>query len=269
MRRDYFICIFLLCICASLFFVCFLPLYFTYGAIIPRDISIMEKIFSWCFALFVIVVVPIYSAVFKKFWFSLGLAAYGLIADIPEWILPSMARKVAAGNASIFTVIENYLLREMYGMVKAPFAGMAPALGNDRAVGLSKWILPVSLISYIVVQLYRYYRDAYLAEQLDPSRMMDSTAKENDREAAAARIRQTRNAEILGTVISAPVKAAPGANAAQTAKTETVVPHVTQPPKRVAPPPTSDTQVIQLGAPAAPSADTQVIQLGPPSGNNK
>ena len=268
MRRDYFICIFLLCICASLFFVCFLPLVFEYNAFTMREFSILEMCFSWAFAIFTLVVVPLYSAIFKKFWFTLGLAAYGLFINISEWMLPSFMLKYSGENMSIIRVIEGYVLKCIYSMGKAPFAGMIPAVGENVAKLLSTWILFVSLAVYAVVQLFRFYRDAYVADQLDPSRIMDSTVATNTSAAVSARRRESEKAEILGTVISAPV------TSKKTSAPEQVFP--VNPTQGKANPvlPSSDTVKVG-GAPTRVPVidtkkvepDTQVIHLGPPKGN--
>ncbi len=202
MRRDYFTCVFLLCVCASLFFVCFVPLYYTYGLTIPRDFSVLETICSWIYAVSVIVLLPVYAAWRKRPWISFGLAAYGLLAYIPGWFLPGLAEKVSGSDASLPAVVINFLLRCIYGMVNAPFAALTPSLGADSASTMSRKILPVALIVYAVVKIFRFYRDAYLNEKLDPSFAVDNTAASSD----ARKVRDAHIPDILGTVISAPVR---------------------------------------------------------------
>lgn len=273
MRRDYFICIFLLCICASLFFVCFVPLFYEYNLIVPREFSIFEMVMSWLFAVSVLIIVPLYSAIHKKFWFTAGLAVYGLFANLPEWILPKLIEKLSGEDVSIISVIGNFIWRSIYGMVKAPFAGLSPALGVNFARGLSNWILPVSVISYVVVQLFRFYRDAYVADQLDPSRVMDSTAAENNSATVASRRRETREAEVLGTHISAPVKSGSGNGTSEqkvvASQVFPVNPNGTSPVRPAPNPEVSGAtqKVPQVGANMAAkqvNSDTQVIHLGPP-----
>ncbi len=302
MRRDYFICIFLLCICCSLLFVCFAPIALEYGLLIPRAFSIFEIIMSWLFAVVVLGVIPVYSAVKKKFWFMAGLAVYGFFAYLPEWIIPGLAGKLQGDNASMLAVIQNFIWRAVYGMVKAPFAGMIPAVGEKIARGLSDWILPASVGIYVVVQLFRFYRDSYVADQLDPSRIVDSTAAENNGAAVASRRRETREAEVLGTVISAPVNSAPktpdgkvvapSANGAKPKSTSQVFPvNPNQPVKQPqVPNPNNGNGPVQMQNPVhvqrqipsqgdtqrmpvpnakpAIDSDTKVIHLGPPKGNN-
>lgn len=201
MRRDYFTCVFLACICASLFFCCFLPLYFTYGLIVPREFGTPEKVFSILFASSVLVIIPVYAAYRKKFWITAGLAVYGILAMLPMWILPRMAEKLAAEDVNILTVVEGFILKAIYGMVEAPFASLSTFLGDEFAASLPFKILPVSLIIYVAFQVFRFYRNAYLAEQMDPASVMDNTAREN-----VAPTGEKPQPEVLGTVISAPVR---------------------------------------------------------------
>ena len=60
--------------------------------------------------------------------------------------------------------------------------------------------MPVALILYAGVQLFRFYRDAYKAEQLDPMKAIDKTSIEN----GPRNVRTASIPEVLGTVISAP-----------------------------------------------------------------
>ncbi len=281
MRRDYFICIFLLCIATSLTFTCFIPTYFQYELVIPRAFSIAEMILSWIFVVMVLLVIPIYSAVHKKFWFTAGLAVYGLFANLPEWILPGLSDKLQGDNASLIAVLQNMVCRFIYEVVKSPFAGVSPALGNNIALKLSSLILPSSLIFYAVVQIFRFYRDAYVADQLDPSRIMDSTAAENNSAAVASRRRVTREADVLGTVISAPVKndgRKPNvrSGAPKTSENNSQVFPVNPgkqeiageapKPKRIGP--DGGTHRMPEVRKASVEPDTQVIHLGPPKSDN-
>ena len=200
MRRDYFICVFLLCICVSLFYVCFLPLYFVYGEIVPREFGPMETAFSWIFLILVFAVLPVYASVKKKFWMSAGLAAYGILAAFPVWVLPGMADKLAGDDASIVSVIWAFLLKSIYGMAEAPFAPVTRAFGDTFTEGLPRRIMPVALILYAGCQLFRFYRNAYKAEQLDPMKAIDKTSIEN----GPRNVRAATMPEVLGTVISAP-----------------------------------------------------------------
>lgn len=200
MRRDYFICVFLLCICVSLFYVCFLPLYFVYGGIEPREFGPVETAVSWVFLILVFLVLPVYAAIKKKFWISAGLAAYGILAALPVWILPGMADKLAGDGASLISVIWAFLLKSIYGMAEAPFAPVTRVLGDSFTEMLPRRIMPVALIIYAGCRLFRFYRAAYRAEQLDPLKAIDKTSIEN----GPRNVRTASIPEVLGTVISAP-----------------------------------------------------------------
>ena len=200
MRRDYFICVFLLCICVSLFYVAFLPLYFIYGATVPREFGPVETAASWIYLALVFAVLPVYAAYKKKFWMSAGLAAYGILAAFPVWVLPGMADKLSGEGASIISVIWAFLLKSIYGMAEAPFAPISRALGDVFTETLPRRIMPVALIIYAGCQLFRFYRNAYRAEQLDPLKAIDKTVIEN----SSRNVRKASIPEVLGTVISAP-----------------------------------------------------------------
>ena len=207
MRRDYFICVFLLCICVSLFYVCFLPLYFVYDGIEPRQFGPVETLFSWIYLALVFAVLPVYAAYKKKFWITAGLAAYGILAAFPVWVLPGMADKLAGEDASIVSVIWAFLLKSIYDMAEAPFAPITRVLGDSFTEVLPRRIMPVALIVYAGCGLFRYYRDAYRAEQLDLVKALDKTSIESLSASTGIGTRTVRKAaipEVLGTVISAP-----------------------------------------------------------------
>lgn len=204
MRRDYFTCVFLLYICVALLYVCFAPLYFTYESVVVRSFGLFEKIMSFIYALSALLVIPTIAAIKKKFWITLGAACYGIIAFLPVWIMPSLVDKLSGENASTVAVIFGYFWEAVYGMVNAPFAALSELVGDGFSSKLSLGILPMSIIIYIVVQLYRFYRDAYIAERLDPASVVDTTVNAG-KEADDHKVRKVHIPEMLGTVISAPV----------------------------------------------------------------
>lgn len=206
MRRDYFTCVFLLCICISLFYVCFLPLYFVYGSVVPRDFSWFEILCSWVYLVLVFIVLPAYSASKKKFWITAGLACYGILSSIPVWVMPFLSDKLAGEDANILAVLLAYVLRFIYDMVHAPFAAITLVLGDSFVETLPRRIAPVVLLIYFGTQIFRFYRKAYIAEQKDPLKELDVTSKENNEKlvGAANNVRQPVMQEMIGTVISAP-----------------------------------------------------------------
>lgn len=260
MRRDYFTCVFLTCICAALGFVCFAPKHYSYQLITPATFGTFEKVCSWLFFAAVLLVFPLYAAWRKRLWITLGLASYGLLAVLPGWLLPGLADKLSGEDAGVGASVEAFLLKGIYTMVNAPFAAMSAATGDKFALGLSTKILPMALISYVAFQLFRFYRDAYVAEQLDPASAIDKTAKENSDAADPRKVRDARIPDILGTVISAPASAKKA-------------PEQSHPPKQVRrpePPKVEDAtvRVPRVGdihvSNKPDTDDTQVIRLGPP-----
>lgn len=210
MRRDYFICTFLLCICVSLFYVLFSPLYFVYGHIVVRDFGIMETIFAWIYFLFVFGVLPVYSAYTKKLWITAGLASYSFFcACLPAWILPSMSASIGGTESNIFAVVTGFCLKSVYEMAEAPFAPLTMVFGDKFSESLSRKILFEVLFIYCVVQIYRFYRDAYLAEKLNPANAIDRTANEHKAKEHQNVRKAVKTPEVIGTVISAPAKPAP------------------------------------------------------------
>jgi len=191
----------------SLFYVCFLPLYFVYGGVQQRDFSAFEMTCSWIFFVLSFVVLPVYAALKRKFWITAGLAAYGLLACLPVWFLPGMAEKLSGDDVSIVSVLWAFILRCVYAMTKAPFAALTPAIGDVSAAKMPLRLLPLSLLLYIGVKLFRFYRDAYVQEQLDPASALDKTSIENSGKVPVQGgrvVRQATMPEVLGTVISAP-----------------------------------------------------------------
>lgn len=211
MRRDYFICVFLLYVALSLLFLCFVPAYFTYnGAVqiaVVRDFSLIEKFAGIFYAFLTLIVVPIYAGVKKRFWITLGASVYGFLAYIPGIFMPHLATALAGSEVSIATSLKAFSLRMIYNMVNAPFGSLSALFGNKFAASLSKAILPVTLIVYALIQLFRFYRDAYVAEQLNPSASMDSTKKV--KMDAKGEPQKKGEPEVLGTVITAPGSATP------------------------------------------------------------
>ncbi|MCQ2503765.1 MAG: hypothetical protein MJ103_00855 [Saccharofermentans sp.] len=262
MRRDYFTCVFLTCICAALGFVCFAPAHYSYNLITPRSFGVAEQVCSWLFFAAVLVVFPLYAAWRKRLWITLGLASYGLMALLPSWMLPGLMDKLSGENAGLGATVEGFFLKAIYTMVNAPFAAISASMGDKFALGLAGKILPVALISYVALQLFRFYRDAYVAEQLDPASAIDKTAKENSDAADPRKVRDARIPEVFGTVISAP--ASRGKASAQPVKTVQKPAHKPQRPA----PGEATVRIPRVGASdvnnGSDKGDTQVIHLGPP-----
>ncbi len=261
MRRDYFLCFFLFSIATSLMFVCFAPLYFTYDIVVLREFSLLERLCSCLFAAAVLIVIPALAAYKRKFWITAGLMSFGILAYIPGWILPDMTSGIAGSEAKIGSVIWAYCLKSIYGLVNAPFASLSKLFGDKGALCLSKMIFPTAIIMYIAVQLFRFYREAYIRDKL--SSQQDDPSIERGEPARAA---ESGEHEVLGTVVMAPnvkttqkpVKVESAANNVNTANIEKDDNKVNKAiPSDV---PLKKEDVILLGAPSS----NNVIQLGPP-----
>ena len=200
MRRDYFTCVFLGLIAGALTFVCFAPLYFTYEAIIPREFSLFERLMSVLYTLFFIFFLPFFAAFKKKEWINWGLAAYGLMAYFPLWFYPSQ-ELIKGDNAKLVSILGSLVLRAIYAVMQAPFAALSRLIGDTAASKIVYWLLPISVIWPILFRIIRFYRRAYLSEQLNPM-TQDQAAP------AASKTPEAPNKpEVLGTVITAPVTA--------------------------------------------------------------
>lgn len=280
MRRDYFTCVFLALIAGALAFLCFCPVYFDYLGIIPRDFGLFETILSWTYAVFFLLALPLYAGYARKYWISVGLACYGFLAYVPAILYPA-EEKLVGENADLISVGTAAFLRGIYCMVNAPFAAISDVMGSEKALVLSKLILPVAIAIPLLIKLIRFYRNAYAQERLDPAAVMSQEVKTKTRKPAKP--------EVLGTVITAPVNAASpeevskkATEQAVKAQSETVVappvrpevsappvkPEVSAPPVKpeVSAPPKKERveapeEKILLDAPKSPYDDDGVIRL--------
>lgn len=201
MRRDYFTCVFLGLIAGALMFVCFAPLYFVYGGgVIPREFSLFERLMSLLYAFFFIVFLPFFAAFRCKVWVNWGLAAYGILIYLPKYFYPAEAL-INGDDAKLTKMLLAVVLRGIYGMMQAPFAALSPLIGDKNASVLVYWILPMALVWPVVLKIARFYRRAYLSEQLNPMPKVKPAP-------AAAHSGPAVKPEVLGTVITAPAVAA-------------------------------------------------------------
>ena len=200
MRRDYFTCVFLGLIAGALMFVCFEPLYFIYGSVVPREFGLFERLMSVLYAFLFIIFLPFFAAFRSKVWVNWGLAAYGILIYLPKYFYPAEAL-IKGDDAKLTKMLLAVGLRGIYGMMQAPFAALSTLIGDKAASGLVYWILPMALIWPIVFKIGRFYRRAYLSEQLNPMPKVKPAP-------AAAHSGPAVKPEVLGTVITAPAVAA-------------------------------------------------------------
>ena len=143
---------------------------------------------------------PCFAAFRKKEWINWGLAVYGLMAYLPLWFYPDY-QLITGEQASMLPMLGALCLRAVYAVMQAPFAALSTFIGNDAASMVVYWILPVSVIWPLLFRIIRFYRRAYLSEQLNPM-TPDQAAP-----AASKAPEAPEKPEVLGTVISAPVTA--------------------------------------------------------------
>ena len=181
-------------------FVCFAPLYFVYGSVVPRDFSLFERLMSLLYAVFFILFLPFFAAFRSKVWINWGLASYGILIYLPKFLYPA-EELISGSDPKVTKVLLALVLRGIYGMMQAPFAALSTLIGDKAASGLVYWILPLALFWPFVLKVIRFYRRAYLSEQLNPMPKVKPVA-------AAAHSGPAVKPEVLGTVITAPVVAA-------------------------------------------------------------
>ena len=267
MRRDYFTCVFLGLIAGALMFVCFAPLYFTYSAVIPRDFSLFERMMSLLYAVFFVFFLPFFAALRSKVWVNWGLAAYGALIYLPVYLYPA-EELISGKDPSVTRMLLAVILRGIYGMMQAPFAALSALIGDKAASSLVYWILPMALIWPFVFKVLRFYKRAYLSEQLNPMPKVKPAP-------AAAHSGPAVKPEVLGTVITAPVVAASpdevtgkaALSQRSTAEKENKIPVPEKPaepaPAAVSAP--SEPDVIPLAAPAPAPAEPEAIPLVAPA----
>jgi len=166
MRREKAINTFLFFFLQAMLFVCLFPIYFSADQIHVRTVTLPERmlsllfVFSWFF-------LCAYSAWKKRLPLVVGASLYSIMAYIPGWILPHLT--VAAGSAKPQGLVAGLLemfFDKMYELVSAPLAGVSLLVSDKASANLSRWLLPVLLLSYGGMHVFRFYRNAYLAEQL-------------------------------------------------------------------------------------------------------
>ena len=254
LRRDYFTCVFLGLIAGALMFVCFAPLYFVYGGIVPRDFSLFERMMSLLYAVFFIIFLPFFAAFRTKVWVNWGLAAYGVLIYLPKFFYPAEAL-IKGDDAKLTKMLLAVLLRGIYGMMQAPFAALSPLIGDKAASALVYWILPTALFWPLVLKIIRFYRRAYLSEQLNPMPKVKPAV-------TTAHTGPAVKPEVLGTVITAPVVAA---SPDEVAGKAVLSQNGSEKENALEAPEKDETPAIPLSAPASEEKESAPIQLGAPA----
>ncbi|MCR4688892.1 MAG: hypothetical protein K5745_04990 [Saccharofermentans sp.] len=263
MRRDYFTCVFLALVAGALTFVCFKPLYFTFQGIVPRVFGVIEILLSLLYVVFFVFFLPVFGAYRKKTWVNFGLAAYGLLIYLPKWFYPA-PEAITGDSANLVSSLVAMLLRGIYDMVQAPFAATSALAGDKVAGGLSYWILPLSLLWLLLFKVARFYRNAYLTEQLAPRSDQGEADPAIERKPKAEDLKNKPEPEVLGTVIQAPSSSVSPEEVAKEAARSRMEREQkkaqVRPPVRKVNIKTGSDEAIPLGAPK----NSDVIELGPP-----
>jgi len=240
-------------------FVCFAPLYFVYGGTVPRDFGLFERLMSLLYALFFVFFLPFFAAFRDKVWVNWGLAAYGVLIYLPKFFYPAEA--LISGNDPKFTkMLLAVLLRGIYGMMQAPFAALSPLVGDKAASALVYWILPMALIWPFVMKIFRFYRRAYLSEQLNPMPKVKPAV-------TTAHTGPAVKPEVLGTVITAPVVAASPDEV--TGKAVLSQNNARESNNAIEEPKEKEAPAIQLEAPASGEDESPTIRLDAPVAEEK
>lgn len=164
MKKDKALNVFLIFILIAILFVGFFPIYFTPDKTYVRTVSIAERLFSMLFVLLWIALC-VYSSWKKRLPLFIGGVLYSVLAYFPEWFLPGLSASVLK-DPGMINMTFKFLFEKLYELVNAPFTGISILFPESFSRGLGKTLLPVLLISYAGTQLFRFYRNAYLAEQL-------------------------------------------------------------------------------------------------------
>ncbi len=166
MKRDKALNVFLFFVLTAELFICFCPVYFAYGAVHIRSISLPERFYS-LLVILLWLTLSIYSAWKKRLPLLVGGLCYSLMAYLPGWILPHLTQATGStANSGISSNLLKFIFERMYELTNAPMVGISLLVSTKTAQGLSKMLLPVLLACYAGAQLFRFYRNAYLAAQL-------------------------------------------------------------------------------------------------------
>lgn len=166
MRQDKAINIFLFFFLQATLFVCFFPIYFSYDKINLRTVSLPERMLSLIFVMLWLALC-VYSSWKKRMPLFIGGVLYSLLAYIPGWVLPHLIIEPGSfREQGLIAGLLQTFFEKIYELVNAPMAGVSLLVSEKASTSLSRWLLPVLVISYAGVHLFRFYHNAYLAEQL-------------------------------------------------------------------------------------------------------
>ncbi len=204
MKRDIIGDIFLGGVLLSLLFIFSFPVYFEWNGVVARPIELNERLMGVCY-LMAWILVAVWACWKKKVWVVVGAASFGLLAYLPKWFLPMVDEKILKEGSSMVDSFLSMLLNRIYELIHAPFVGTVGLLGEDTAKKLPEVLFPAIVIAYILVQIIRYYRNAYITEKKqmhDWAHFRKNTEARMATAAAAAAAAEQPSAPLpLGTVV--------------------------------------------------------------------
>ena len=138
------------------------PVLMTYDGVYLRPVSTGQGFYS-LMILFIWIGLASYTAWKKRTYLLIGGCVYAFLAYVPEYFLKNIEPK--PGQEEVMSFSESFL-RQMYNLIYAPFTGLSRFFDMKTAYDLTRRMLPMMLIVYAAVQLFRFYRNAYLAQKL-------------------------------------------------------------------------------------------------------
>lgn len=165
LRRDVIANVFLVFTYAALLFAFRFSVYFSYNQVLYRSVSNPERICSVFFVLLWLAMC-IYAAYFKNRYMLIGGVLYGFLAYIPGIVIPMLTTSASGTEPGLVSDLLVSFAKRIYELVNAPMVGISILFPPGKNTDLSKYLLPVLIFIYIGVQIFRFYRTAYLAEQL-------------------------------------------------------------------------------------------------------
>ena len=121
------------------------------------------------------IVLLFYTAAKKRRHFLVGVSIYCCFIYLPGWILPALTF-TAGEEQSLLKMLLELVLKKMYSLVHEPMSGFVGIMSLETIKNLMRRILPVFFIVYAAVQVFRYYRNAYISFRLQ---MNASVKQEN------------------------------------------------------------------------------------------
>ena len=107
----------------------------------------------------------VYSTWKRKWHFLLGSLVFAALVYLPEWILPRLASDPTE-EKSLLTEIMNWFFRGLYSVMYAAQGGLAKIMSQASVQTWTKRIVPLFIAAYVATQVVRYYRNAYISQQL-------------------------------------------------------------------------------------------------------